>query len=74
MTSLSMNTTTTSITTNFCTSDDPCEVDEGDCDVDWECKSNLFCGSNNCPVSLNVSSEVDCCEPKGKPVTINDIL
>ena len=49
----------------FCTTDEPCEVDEGDCDSNDECKNHLFCGSNNCPGSLGFSSSVDCCEPKG---------
>ena len=30
---------------DFCTIDQPCEVNEGDCDSDDECKSHLFCGS-----------------------------
>ena len=50
---------------NFCRSYDPCDVNEGDCDSDDECKSHLFCGSNNCPDLLGYSSSVDCCEPKG---------
>ena len=50
---------------DFCTTDEPCKVDEGDCDSNDECKSHLFCGSNNCPDSLGFSSSVDCCEPKG---------
>ena len=48
---------------DFCTIDDPCGVNEGDCDGDHECKNELFCGS--CPNSLGVSSDIDCCEPKG---------
>ena len=50
---------------DFCTTDEPCEVDKGDCDSNGECKSHLFCGSNNCPSSLGFLSSVDCCEPKG---------
>ena len=50
---------------DFCTTDEPCKVDEGDCDSNEECKNHLFCGSNNCPDSLGFSSSVDCCEPKG---------
>ena len=51
---------------DFCTIDEPCEVDEGDCDSDNECKNHLFCGSNNCPDSLGFySSSIDCCEHKG---------
>ena len=50
---------------DFCTIDEPCEINEGDCDTDDECKTNLFCGSNNCPDSLGFLSSIDCCEPKG---------
>ena len=57
---------------DFCTTDEPCKVDEGDCDSNEECKSHLFCGSNNCPDSLGFSSSVDCCEPKGnKTLLVN---
>ena len=51
---------------NFCTVDNPCAADEGDCDYNDECQTKLFCGSNNCPHYLGVSSSVDCCEPQGK--------
>ena len=50
---------------DFCTTDEPCELDEGDCDSDDECKSHLFCGSDNCPTLLGFSSSIDCCEAKG---------
>ena len=40
-------------------------MDEGDCDSNHECKSHLFCGSNNCPGALGFLSSVDCCEPRG---------
>ena len=49
---------------DFCTIDEPCEINEGDCDSNDECKNHLFCGSKNCLDSLVLSS-VDCCEPKG---------
>ena len=58
-------------TEDFCWIGLPCDADEGDCDSDDECRSYLFCGSNNCPDSLGVSPEVDCCEPKGKTITIS---
>ena len=51
---------------DFCTSEYLCGADEGDCDFDEECQSELFCGSNNCPNSLGVSTMLDCCEPQGK--------
>ena len=43
----------------FCTSIDPCEQTEGDCDTHDECQFGLTCGSNNCPESLN--TDMDCC-------------
>ena len=52
-------------TEDFCSTDQPCKVDEGHCDSDDECESHLFCGSNNCPDSLGFLPSVDCCEPKG---------
>ena len=53
---------------DFCTTDEPCGVDEGHCDGNDECSRNdLVCGSDNCPSSLGYSSAIDCCEPKGNP-------
>ena len=57
--------TTTLGDDKFCTIDKPCEINEGDCDSNDECKSHLFCGLNNCQDSLGFSSSLDCCEPKG---------
>ena len=48
---------------DFCSIDEPCGVNEGDCDGDNECRNELFCAS--CPISIGVSSEINCCEPKG---------
>ena len=50
---------------DFCTIDEPCGVDEGDCDVDVECRNGLFCASENCHNSIYSSYEIDCCGPKG---------
>ena len=50
---------------DFCTTDEPCKVNEGHCDSDDECINNLICGSSNCPDSFGFSSSVDCCESKG---------
>ena len=51
---------------DFCTIDEPCEVDEGDCDGNDECRGDdLICGMDNCPDNLGVSSTTDCCEPAG---------
>ena len=46
---------------DFCTHGNPCGVDQGDCDVHDECQDGLLCGSNNCPNSLGLNPEVDCC-------------
>ena len=46
---------------HFCASGIPCGENEGDCDSNSECQNNLFCGYNNCPVSLGFDSEIDCC-------------
>ena len=53
-----------------------CSENEGDCDSHDECQNGLFCGSNNCPVSLGFDSEVDCCYPNaaGACTTFSNIL
>ena len=56
---------------DFCTIDQPCGVNEGDCDSNDECKTHLFCGSNNCPGSLGFLSSVDCCELKGNKTILS---
>ena len=38
----------------------PCEVDEGPCVLDDECKDNLFCGYKNCP-ALFGNHDANCC-------------
>ena len=55
---------------NFCTLEYPCGADEGDCDSNEECQSELFCGSYNCPNSLGLYWSLDCCEPQGKLLLI----
>ena len=45
----------------FCTSANPCGVDQGDCNSNDECQESLVCGSNNCPDSLGFDPETDCC-------------
>ena len=45
----------------FCASGIPCGEDEGDCDYHDECQDGLYCGYNNCLVSLGFDSEIDCC-------------
>ena len=46
---------------DFCTSINPCEQDQGDCDSHGDCQNGLACGSNNCPGSLGFESGIDCC-------------
>ena len=46
---------------DFCTYENPCVANQGDCDTHDECQDGLLCGSNNCPDSLGFHSEFDCC-------------
>ena len=46
---------------DFCTFENPCGTNQGDCDMHDECQDGLFCGSNNCPDFLGFDSEFDCC-------------
>ena len=46
---------------DFCTFENPCGVDQGDCDTHDECENGLACGSNNCPESLGLNPDFDCC-------------
>ena len=46
---------------DFCVTGITCGEDKGDCDSNIECQNSLYCGYNNCPVSLGFASEVDCC-------------
>ena len=49
-----------------CSSFNQCNVGEGDCDVDYQCKGNLRCGNNNCKAigitGSNWYDSADCCE------------
>ena len=56
-----------------CSIQNPCKVDEGDCDSDTECLGNHFCGTDNCPNGF--PSSADCCEDGGtttSPLTTID--
>ena len=46
---------------DICTINNPCNIDEGDCDSHEVCQDNLVCGLNNCPDSLGHDADVDCC-------------
>ena len=43
-----------------CTSDNQCDVSEGDCDTDDDCPADLVCGTNNCLPEFPDTH--DCCE------------
>ena len=55
------------ITLNFiggglcCTDSNKCDLGEGDCDSDFDCKGDFVCGTNNC-IGSNFESNDDCCE------------
>ena len=46
---------------DFCTTENPCGIDEGDCDLNSVCQDTLVCGLDNCPESLGYDSTTDCC-------------
>ena len=47
---------------DYCTTYNPCGVNEGDCDSDNECQTNHFCDiTNSCPAYLGFASDVNCC-------------
>lgn len=50
-----------------CTTENPCEEDRGDCDVDSDCKIGLRCGENNCKRKTGLQWDVtdDCCYSPG---------
>ena len=59
---------------DFCTSENPCGPDQGDCDTNDECQFGLTCGTNNCPDSLGIDSDMDCCYIKCLENWIGDIF
>ena len=44
-----------------CTESHQCHAGEGDCDKDGDCLGTLTCGTNNCPISASMSTDMDCC-------------
>ena len=46
-----------------CTSQNRCDIDQGDCDSDSDCKLGLKCGKDNCPTKSGHQWEStdDCC-------------
>ena len=51
---------------DYCTTDEPCALDEGHCNGNDECKNGLVCGLSNCPDSFGDLSSINCCEDKSK--------
>lgn len=54
--------------TGCCTEDEPCDLGDGDCDEDSQCRGDLICGDNNCPAgndqidsALLWNAGDDCC-------------
>ena len=46
-----------------CTSENPCGLNRGDCDLNDHCMNDLVCGIANCGEGFPVNS--DCCETSG---------
>ena len=51
-------------TEHCCTTDKPCQLNQGDCDHDAECEEGLVCGSDNCGNEFSWTS-ADCCTKPG---------
>ena len=49
-------------TGSCCTADNPCSLNEGDCDDNSDCMTDMYCGSGNCPSGF--PSGHDCCTGK----------
>ena len=48
----------------FCTNDNLCGENEGDCDNNNQCQGDLECGTDNCPSYLEFDYSIDCCYKK----------
>ena len=55
-----------------CTTANQCDIDEGDCDVDGDCKAGLLCGTDNCPIKTGFQWDAtdDCCYKPRKTLSI----
>ena len=42
-----------------CTAENPCDINQGDCDSHPDCNGDLGCGEDNCPADF--PSHADCC-------------
>ena len=53
-----------------CSTENPCRVGEGDCDINAECFGDLVCGTNNCQwFDLSWKVTRDCCEASDATAT-----
>ena len=63
---------------NCCTSSSPCDVGEGDCDKDWDCKGSFVCGTDNCHNTqssyVDLNQQRDCCRRIGKRMILKKLL
>ena len=47
---------------HFCTTENPCDIDQGDCDSKNECQTNLICDTEiSCPEYLGFKNDINCC-------------
>ena len=46
-----------------CTTSNQCDIGEGDCDINAECKSGLVCGLQNC-IGDTFDANDDCCRER----------
>ena len=53
---------------DFCATGTPCGVNEGDCDSNNECDTNLICNTykHSCPEDIGVNYDVNCCVSASK--------
>ena len=49
------------LSANACSLTNQCNIDEGHCQSDDECKGDLKCGHNNCPAELGHHTKTRCC-------------
>ncbi len=45
-----------------CTYEEPCDLGEGDCDYDYQCRGKLVCGNSNC--RHRALRGYDCCQKR----------
>ena len=61
----------------FCTAENPCAADEGDCDTHTQCQTGLYCDYiNDCPASLGFATGTNCCgtQPVTCPMSLAQLV